>query len=69
MQLAAKHCLLPCPDKKKKQYITLVEEDIAKLKYEVSYLREQQSKQKLTMNRVVKHFRAIDIMKFQVGVC
>ena len=59
--------LLSCSDKKKKQYITLVEEDIAKLKYEVSYLREQQNKQKLTLNRVIKLFRAIDIMNFQVS--
>ena len=52
------------------QYITLVEEDIAKLKYEVTYLREQQNKQnkqKLTLNRVIKLFRAIDIMNFQVS--
>ena len=47
--------------------IALVEEDIAKLRYEVVYLQELMKTKKLTLNRLMKKFRRIDFSKMQVS--
>ena len=52
---------------KKTVRITLVEEDIAKLRYEVVYLDELMSKQKLTLNRVAKRWRRKDFSRMEAS--
>lgn len=54
-------------DKKKKVTIALVEEDIAKLRYEVVYLQELMKTKRLTLNKMIKQFRRIDFSKKQVS--
>ena len=54
---------------KKTIRISLVEEDIAKLRYEVTYVTESVSRLKLkTLNGVVKRFRRKDFSKIQVCI-
>lgn len=47
--------------------ITLVEEDVAKLRYEVVYLQELMKNRRVTLNRLVKKFRRIDFTRIQVS--
>ena len=46
--------------------ITLVEEDIAKLKYEIAYTQQRQRQESLNFNRLVKFFRSTNFSKFKV---
>ncbi len=46
--------------------ITLVEEDVAKLRYEEVYLQELMSRQRLTLNGLVRRSKRIDFTKIQV---
>ena len=54
-------------EKKRTITITLVEEDIAKLKYEIVYIRERQKTEKLTLNRLVQMCRRADVSRFEVS--
>jgi hypothetical protein len=64
--VCVRNILFAIADKKKTTSVVLVEEDIAKLRYEVVYLQELLKKKKLTMNRLVKRFKRIDFTKIQV---
>ena len=61
------HIVTVARNKKKTETITLEEEDIAKLRYETVYLTELQSKQKLTVNTLIKQFRRKDFSKLAVS--
>ena len=54
LDLNYKSYILFVADKKKRVSVSLVEEDIQKLKYEVTYAQDQQQKESLNLNRLVK---------------